>query len=99
MKISMSRDMNRREESLSQASTAPFRLWFLHYECFDSLNLRNFLTPSTQIKHDISFNDTHSSSRRCFFTYKRNEEMISPCSRHEICGVFGYACCSNLSLC
>ncbi|CAN7013695.1 unnamed protein product, partial [Brassica oleracea var. botrytis] len=67
----MSRDMNRREESLSQASTAPFRLWFLHYECFDSLNLRNFLTPSTQIKHDISFNDTHSSSRRCFFTYKR----------------------------
>ncbi|CAN6914038.1 unnamed protein product [Brassica oleracea] len=24
--------------------------------------------------------------------------MISPCSRHEICGVFGYACLLNSSL-
>ncbi|CAG7893079.1 unnamed protein product [Brassica rapa] len=63
----MSRDMTIQEESLSQVSTAPFRLWFLRYECFDSLNLRNFLTPSTEIKHDISFNDTHPSSRWCFF--------------------------------
>lgn len=66
----MSNETNGREESLYQASTASFHLWFLpprrtfgYYlrdvtGCPYSMSLRDILTPSTQIKHTVSLNDT-----------------------------------------
>ncbi|KAL0713008.1 hypothetical protein Bca4012_019986 [Brassica carinata] len=56
-----------------------FRIWYLIPRCYKLYSfIRDALTPPTQIKHNVSFNDTHPTPRQFYLPIKGLITALSP---------------------